>query len=55
MLKKPTQQKEWIQQTYTAPKTIDKRLKMSYAMGKQLRKEKAQKSRLFLENMRKKS
>ena len=40
VLKKPTQQKEWIQQTYTSPKTIDKLLKMSYAMGELFRKEK---------------
>ena len=40
MLKKPTQQKEWIQQTYTTPKTIEKLLKMSYAIGELFRKEK---------------
>ena len=40
VLKKSTQQKEWIQQTYTTPKTIDNLLKMSYAMSELLRKEK---------------
>jgi hypothetical protein len=40
VLKKPTQQKEWIQRTYTASKTIDKLLKMSYAIGELFRKEK---------------
>ena len=40
VLKKPTQQKEWIQQTYTASKTIDKARKMSYAMNELFRKEK---------------
>ena len=40
VLKKPTQQKEWIQRTYTASKTIDKTRKMSYAMSELFRKEK---------------
>ena len=40
VLKKPTQQKEWIQQTYTPQKPIDKARKISYAMSELLRKEK---------------
>ena len=40
VLKKPPQQKEWIQQTYTASKPIDKARKMSYARDELLRKEK---------------
>ena len=40
VLKKPTQQKEWIQQTYTPQKPIDKARKISYAMNELFRKEK---------------